>query len=157
MSAVLLAVFNDFETAERVRIDLVRDGFPTDRVDLTACCDPGRAGFAPADSPHEKFVQHFSRLFGTRARRDYVELLAQRVDGGAATVTVHPRGMTETARATELLVAAGAAEIVPHDLENQRMERAAADHDGPWIRHLWLEKGDTDCIYCRLFPASHSH
>jgi hypothetical protein len=32
MSAVLLAVFNDYEAAERVRIDLVRDGFPTDRV-----------------------------------------------------------------------------------------------------------------------------
>jgi hypothetical protein len=44
MSAVLLAVFNDYGAAERVRIDLVRDGFPTDRVEVTACCEPGRAG-----------------------------------------------------------------------------------------------------------------
>ena len=36
MSAVILAVFNDYETAERVRVMLVRDGFPTDRVELTA-------------------------------------------------------------------------------------------------------------------------
>ena len=36
MSAVLLAVFNDYETADRVRLELFRDGFPTDRVDLTA-------------------------------------------------------------------------------------------------------------------------
>src|SRR5437016_5537340 len=43
MSAVLLAVFNDYETAERVRVILVRDGFPTDRVELTASCDLGRA------------------------------------------------------------------------------------------------------------------
>src|SRR5438034_279196 len=52
MSAVLLAVFNDYETAERVRVTLVRDGFPTDRVELTAACELGRAGFEPADSLH---------------------------------------------------------------------------------------------------------
>jgi hypothetical protein len=57
MSAVLLAVFNDYEAAERVRIELVRDGFPTDRVELTACCEPGRAGLLPGDSPHEKFAR----------------------------------------------------------------------------------------------------
>jgi len=36
MSAVLLAVFNDYETADRMRVTLVKDGFPTDRVHLTA-------------------------------------------------------------------------------------------------------------------------
>ena len=41
MSAVLLAVFNDFDTAERARLALFRDGFPTDRIQLTACSDPG--------------------------------------------------------------------------------------------------------------------
>jgi len=35
MSAVLLAVFNDYEAAERMRVTLFRDGFPTDRVHLT--------------------------------------------------------------------------------------------------------------------------
>ena len=44
MSAVLLAVFNDYEAAERVRLTLFRDGFPTDRVELTATCELGRAG-----------------------------------------------------------------------------------------------------------------
>jgi hypothetical protein len=46
MSAVLLAVFDNHEAAEGVRTDLVRDGFPTDRVELTAGCEPGRAALA---------------------------------------------------------------------------------------------------------------
>jgi hypothetical protein len=49
MSAVLLAIFNEFKVAERVRVELVRDGFPTDRVELTAGCEPGQAGLDPAD------------------------------------------------------------------------------------------------------------
>jgi hypothetical protein len=51
MSAVLLAIFNEYNVAERVRVDLVRDGFPTDRVELTAACEPGRAGLGPATHP----------------------------------------------------------------------------------------------------------
>ena len=62
MSAVLLALFNDYAVADRVRTVLVQDGFPTDRVELTACCDPGRAGMEPAKSPHEQFVQYFGSL-----------------------------------------------------------------------------------------------
>jgi len=44
MSAVLLAVFDEYQVAERVRVELVRHGFPTDRIELTAGCEPGRAG-----------------------------------------------------------------------------------------------------------------
>jgi hypothetical protein len=44
MTAVLLAVYNDHEAARRVRVMLIRDGFPTDRGDLTASDDLGRAG-----------------------------------------------------------------------------------------------------------------
>jgi hypothetical protein len=40
MSAVLLAMFNQYKIAERMRVELVRDGFPTDRVELTASCEP---------------------------------------------------------------------------------------------------------------------
>jgi len=67
MSAVLLAVFNDYEAAERVRLTLFRDGFPTDRVELTATCELGRAGCEPADSVHGKCVQYFRTLSNTRA------------------------------------------------------------------------------------------
>jgi hypothetical protein len=54
MSAVLLAVFNDYDAADRVRVTLVRDGFPTDRVHLTAACELGCAGLEPASSAHAK-------------------------------------------------------------------------------------------------------
>lgn len=153
MSAVLLGVFEDPAVASRVRIDLVRDGFPTDRVELTAAGDLGRAGLQPAASAHECFIKYFGSVLG-RDGALHAERLTRRLDQGAAAITVHPRGRTETARARELLLGAGVSELVEHDLGNQRLERAAAAEDkNPWIRHLWLEPSpETDCIYCRLFP-----
>jgi hypothetical protein len=155
MSAVLLAVFNDYASADRVRVALFRDGFPTDRVELTAACDLGRAACQPADSPHGKCVQYFHTLLKQDDQRQYSELLAQRIDEGAAAIAVQPRGTVETVRATEILRKAKPADLVAHDLANQGWEHAAAKHEGYWIEHVWLEKSpETDCIYCRLFPGS---
>jgi hypothetical protein len=158
MSAVLLAVFNDYETAERVRVALVRDGFPTDRVQLTASCELGCAGLEPADSAHGKCLQYFNTLLKREDERHYPEILAQRVDNGAATITVLPRGAIETARATEILEQAHPADMLGHDLAKHGWEHAAAKHGGAyWIQHVWIENSpETDCIYCRLFPG-HSH
>ena len=103
MSAVLLAVFNDYGVADRVRTKLVVDGFPTDRVELTASVEPGRAGVQPAVTARDRFVQYFRTLLGEEDERPFVEALAERVEGGAATVAVHPRGAIETARAAEIL------------------------------------------------------
>ena len=160
MSAVLLAVFNDYETAERVRLTLFRDGFPTDRVELTAACELGRAGCEPADSVHGKCVQYFRTLLKHESERHYPEVLAQRVDNGAATIAVLPRGAIETKRATEILQQALPADVVRHDCEKHGLEHAAAKHGGPyWIQHVWIEGSpETDCIYCRLFAGlSHAH
>jgi hypothetical protein len=122
MSAVLLAVFNEYGVADRVRTKLVGDGFPTDRVELTASCEPGR------------------------------------VEGGAVTIAVHPRGAIETARAAEILETEGAVELVGHDLENQTFEYAASRGDGYWVRHFMLDNPTgADCIYCRLFPRHRHH
>ena len=154
MSAVLLGVFDDYLVAERARIALVRDGFATDRVDVSANSEQGRARHVPAATAHERFFRHFWTLLG---ERDLLaaEDLTRRVAQGAAVVTVHPRGTTETTRATQLLAEHGMSLLVEHDLANQRLERAAADHDSPaWVRHLWLEaRPDTDCLYCRLMPV----
>ena len=155
MSAVLLAVFNDYDTADRARVELVRDGFPTDRVELTAACDPGRAGYQPAELPRGKFEQYFRALLKAEADRSYCEKLAERVDGGAAAIAVHPRGLIEIRRATHIVEQAGPVEVIRRNLESQTFEYAAARRDIPWIRHLWLElKGDSHCIYCRLFDSS---
>src|SRR5579859_7128660 len=118
MSAVLLAVFNDYESAHQVRLELVRDGFPTDRVELTAGCEPGRAGIEPADTPHGRLVQYFRVLFTFEEERHHAEQLAKRVDDGAATITVHPRGSMETARATRILLNAPAEQLLSHDVVN---------------------------------------
>ena len=157
MSAVLLAVFNEYGVADRVRTRLVGDGFPTDRVELTASCEPGRAGLHPATSARAKFLQYFRTLLSEDNEWPYVELLAARVEDGAATITVHPRGAIETARAAEILETEGAVEVVGHDLENQTFEFAASRGDGYWVRHFMLDNPTgADCIYCRLFPG-HRH
>ena len=105
MSAVLLGVFNKFDDAERVRTRLVSDGFPTDRVELTASCEKGRAGLQPAPSSRAQFLQYFRTLFDQEDERAFAELLAARVeDGAATTIAVHPRGGIETRRAEPNLI-----------------------------------------------------
>ncbi|HEX4388046.1 MAG TPA: hypothetical protein VH109_05415 [Steroidobacteraceae bacterium] len=157
MSAVLLAVFSDLRDADRVRTRLVSDGFPTDRVELTAQGERGRAGVQPG-SPHQQFRQYFRTLLSQESERVFAELLAQRVEEGAAVaVAVHPRGQIETRRAAQILESEGAQEVVGHDLENQSFEHAASSSDGYWVRHFVPDNpSGADCIYCRLFPG-HRH
>jgi len=126
MSAVLLAVFREYEQAERVRTALVKDGFPTDRVELTANRDPGQAALVPEGSRREKFAEYFRTLLSDADEQPRVAALTERVVRGAVTVTVHPRGSVETERATEMLDRAGADEVIGHDLGNQTFEQAAS-------------------------------
>lgn len=152
MSAVMTAMFDDCGAADRVRLELIRDGFPTDRVDLTSDGEPGRAAFTPAGTPHDRFVRYFRTIFCLRNELDFAERLAERIEHGGAAVTVHPRGALETRRAETILARAHPCELVQHDLANQRLEHAAALHDRPWIRSFWIEsEHGADCIYCRLF------
>jgi hypothetical protein len=152
MSALLLALYSDCETAQRVRIDLIQDGFPTDRVDVTGCDDPGRASLEPAETLHNKFVQYFGSLLPQGGRVESAERLAERIDEGAAAVTVHPRGVVETERAREILSRSEPVELMPYDIGNQRMEWAASRGATPWVRHLMMENhSNAHCIYCRLF------
>jgi hypothetical protein len=155
MSAVLVAAFNEYEIASRVRIELFRDGFPTDRVEVTACCDMGRAGMVPAKSQHDQFVGYFRTLLSRDDEQQCAQTLAERVESGGATVTVHPRGTVETARATEILAAAHPLQMAEHDLANQPWEQAASRSTaGPWIANFWLEPDPAcHCIYCRLFEG----
>ena len=157
MSAVLLAVFEDFSAADRVRIALFMDGFPTDRVDLTAVCEPGRAALVPAPSRRDRFLQYFGMLFSGEQERSTAEHLTTSIEHGAATITVHPRGPVEMSRAASILEHGGPAELMRHDLDNQALEHAAARQASPWIRAFWPEFTDDEhCIYCRLFEH-HPH
>jgi hypothetical protein len=154
MSAVLLAVFGKFSDAEKVRTELVRDGFPTDRVELTARHDQGRAGVQPAASTQDKFVQYYRTLFDQDDERFFAETLAERVAAGSATtVAVHPRGDIETSRAAQILEDQGAQELVAHDLQKQSFERAASPRKTPVVAQLLPDNPlRAGCFYCWLFP-----
>ena len=153
MSAVMTAMFNDCGEAERVLLELIRDGFPTDRVDLTSDGVPGRAGLAPAGSPHDRFVRHFRAIFSAQEEQPLAERFAERIEHGGAAVTVHPRGTFETMRAHVILVRAHPLELAEHDMANQTLEHAASVRETPWLRNFWIEESEhrADCIYCRLF------
>jgi hypothetical protein len=137
MSAILLGVFDDYAAAERVRTRLVSDGFPTDRVELTARVEQGRAAEQPGASDHTRFTQYFRTLLSDDAERSFADELATQVGAGTtSTVAVHPRGEIETRRAVQLLERAGARELLGHDLQNQAFEHAASGANGSWVRHL---------------------
>ncbi|HYK25287.1 MAG TPA: hypothetical protein VEV18_03440 [Steroidobacteraceae bacterium] len=156
MSAVMTAMFNDCGAAQQVLLELIRDGFPTDRVDLTSDGEPGRAGLAPAQSTHDRFVRHFRAIFTAQEEQPLAERLAEGIEHGAAAVTVHPRGAHETMRAHVILVRAHPVELVEHDMANQSFEHAASLRETPWLRNFWIEESEhrADCIYCRLFEHS---
>lgn len=152
MSAVMTAMFNDCGAAEQALLELVRDGFPTDRVDLTSDAAPGRAGLAPARSAHDRFVRHFRAIFCALDEQPLAERFAEWIEHGAAAVTVHPRGTFETMRAQAILAEAHPLELFAHDLANQALEHAASLRETPWLRNFWIESEHPgDCIYCRLF------
>lgn len=132
MGAVLAALFNDHETAERVRTRLVVDGFPTDRVELTSPREPGQAELVPAAGLRDKLVKYFATILDREDERDLATSLTEEIiRSGAATIVVHPRGQIETTRALEILHEAGPREVHEHDLENQTLEHAAAATDEP--------------------------
>jgi len=156
MSAVLLAVFNDFETAERARLALFRDGFPTDRIELTARSEPGRGASDPALSLHDRLAQYFRTLFAHAEGAQHAHRLADRIERGACAITVLPRGDIEVQRAAQLLGFASPDELLERDLHAQSWEFAAAQRGLPWVRSLWVESPPNapHCVYCRLFPGS---
>ena len=152
MSAVLLAVFPDYDVANRVRMELFEDGFPTDRIDLCACCEPGRSALQPGNTQHRQFVQYFGALLTGLDERHFPEHFAQCLEGGCAAVCVHPRGPVETSRAREIVERGHPTEVALHEISNKSWEHAAARQAKPWVSNFWVENhSKAHCIYCALF------
>lgn len=133
MAAVLVALFNDYATADRARTELVSDGFPTDRVELTSMREPGQAGALPGDSPEQKLSEYFRTLFADDDEMDLADQFAQSVRQGKSAITVHPRGEAEVVRASEILQRHHPVALGDNDLDNQDFEKARADSDRPFI------------------------
>jgi hypothetical protein len=136
MAAVLVALYDGHPRAERVRTELVADGFPTDRVSLTSPREPGTAGIIAADSATDRYREYFESLFDSDEQRRHAKWLASRVRAGAAAVTVHPRGEREIAQATEILERNGPVEIDREHLEDTTMEFASARHERSYVSRV---------------------
>jgi len=139
MSALFVALYDNHAAAERVRTQLVSDGFPTDRVQLTSKSEPGQAAVVgAADGLEKQLEEYFSGLFDRADELPNVHLFVDGVQQGHAALTVHPRGEIETNRALEIMEQAQPLEIVDHDLEAQGMERAATPHERePMVKQLF--------------------
>jgi hypothetical protein len=93
MKPVIVALFDDYGVAERVRTELVADGIPTDRVELTSRLETGQADAEPGDA----FVARVANYFHTLLDQDgphngtAADELARRIRGGNSAITVHPR------------------------------------------------------------------
>jgi len=130
MSALVVALYDNHAAADRVRTRLVKEGFPTDRVQLTSSAEPGQAGFiGRARNLEAQLEEYFSGLFDRLDELPNVHFFVDGVQQGHAALTVHPRGEVETNRALEILEDAQPLEICDHDLEDQAMEHAASRSD----------------------------
>jgi hypothetical protein len=141
MSAVLAAVYNSHEDTEEVRIRLVSDGFPTDRVELTSRKELGQAKLAPAADVEDKLTQYFRQLFPGTGCDVLVHQLQSAIQAGHGVVAVHPRGQIETDCAIRILNEAGPMEINARDLDKQSLEHAAADQESSalsWIGRVMV-------------------
>jgi hypothetical protein len=159
MSAVLVATFDDHAAAEGVRIRLVKDGFPTDRVELTSCQELGQVKLVPRGTLEEKLTEYFRQLFqgggGNGSGVHAVHLFQRAVLDGKAVIAVHPRGDVETHRAVQLLNEGAPVELRGADLENQTLEGAAAAQETPiltWFGKVLAAPGAPDTTGLAKLP-----
>ena len=92
MTPIIVALFDDYGIADRVRTELVAVGIPTDRVELTSLLETGRADTEPGDAFVARLANYFHTLLDQDGQRHGdADELARRVQGGKSAITVHPR------------------------------------------------------------------
>ncbi len=103
MTPVIVALFDDYGIAERVRTELVADGFPTDRVEVTSRLETGQADAQPGEAFIERVANYFHTIFDQTEERELADEFAERVRSGSSAVTVHPRADYEIDSARRIL------------------------------------------------------
>jgi len=92
MTPVIVALFDDYGIADRVRTELVAEGLPTDRVELTSLMETGQADAEPGDAYVARLSNYFHTLLDQgEGRNGRADELARRVRSGNSAITVHPR------------------------------------------------------------------
>lgn len=92
MKPIIVALFDDYGVAERVRTELVADGIPTDRVELTSLLETGQADAEPGDAFVARVANYFHTLLDQDGQHNgEADELARRVRAGNSAITVHPR------------------------------------------------------------------
>jgi hypothetical protein len=158
MSAVLVAAFKDHVAADDVRTALVKEGFPTDRVELTSSEELGQVNLVPREGVDEKLTEYFRKLLQRGAPdggERWVSLFQRAVLDGKAVVAVQPRGDLETQRALQLLDQGGPVELRGVDLQNQTLEHAAAARETPiftWMGKVLAAPGAPDTTGLARLP-----
>lgn len=103
MTPVIVALYDDYGTADRVRTQLVADGFPTDRVEVTSRQEARQAEPQPGDHFAERVANYFHTIFDQRDEQAQAQDFTNRVVKGNAAVTVHPRAEDEITSARRIL------------------------------------------------------
>src|SRR3569833_1429194 len=92
MTPVIVALYDDFAVAERVRTEQVKKGwYPTDRVELTSRAESGQADAEPGDSYYHKDSNYLHAIFDQSGHSASSDLFAVRVLNCSSAITVHPR------------------------------------------------------------------
>ncbi len=103
MTPVIVALYEDYGVATRVRTQLVADGFATDRVEVTSRLESGQADAEPGDVFRDRVANYFHTLFDQNDEQAQAEDFAARVAKGGSAVTVHPLADYEIASARKIL------------------------------------------------------
>jgi hypothetical protein len=103
MTPVFVALYDDYGVADRVRTQLVADGFATDRVEVTSSLETGQADAEPGDRFATRVANYFHTIFDQSDEQAQAEDFAARVVKGSSAVTVHPRADYEISSARKIL------------------------------------------------------
>jgi hypothetical protein len=114
MTPVIVALYDDFGIADRVRTQLVASGFPTDRVELTSRIESGQADTEPGDSYCEKVSNYFHAIFDQTGNYASADQFADRIRNGSSAITVHPRTDYEIDNARTILKSHSPADLREH-------------------------------------------
>ncbi len=137
MNTTILGLFDDYELARMARANLLVSELPIDRIALAAVQGPGQSRVPAMPAAREKFLASLRALFSPDADPARAELLADRVERGAATVSACAHNARAASRVAAVFRECGAREVVREALDAREREQALGSHEPSWPSFLW--------------------